>query len=131
MIKLEIPGIPISWRAHAGSGRRSFNPLYKEREMIQWYVKNQTSVFLEGALHIDYEFHLPIPKSFSKKKRRAAIEGVLPHISKKDCTNMQKFFEDCIKGILFEDDAQVISGSFKKLYSENPHTIITVSEVKF
>jgi len=131
VISIEIPGIPVSWKAHAGYGRKSFNPLYKERAMVQWYASQQTSEFLEGPIHVYYEFHLPIPKSFSKKNRALAISGELCHTKKKDCTNIIKFVEDAIKGLLFEDDAQVVSGKFKKLYSENPRTIIRLSEFKF
>ena len=39
LIVLEM--IPIPWRAHSGSGRKSFNPLYQERKQVQWLIKEQ------------------------------------------------------------------------------------------
>jgi len=59
-------------------------------------------------------FYLPIPASWSKKKR-AAMEGQ-PHQSKPDKDNLEKAFLDAI----LSDDAQVWDGRVSKRWSASP-----------
>ena len=51
-------------------------------------------------------------------------------MKKPDTTNLNKQMEDCLTGILWEDDCQVVSIKGKKLYSEEPRTHIRVYEYK-
>jgi len=38
--------------------------------------------------------------------------------TKKDCTNMQKFIEDCLKSVAFEDDRYVVEVHSRKRYGQ-------------
>ncbi len=126
-----LEGDVISWRAHAGYGRKAFNPLYKEREQVRWQVKQQCEKlpYLVGPLAMTYVFHLPIPKSASKKRKAAMLSGIEQPTIKKDVTNMLKFYEDCLKEFLFDDDSQVIEISAKKTYAEKPRVVICITEM--
>lgn len=126
-----VEGIPVPWKAHAGYGRRSFNPLYKERDYVQWQVKSQNNKedIISGPVSVRCVFHMPIPKATSKVKRREMLNNNLHHIKRPDLTNLYKFLEDCLKGIIFEDDSQVCEVSLKKIYSEKCKTVITVIRI--
>ena len=125
-----IEGDPISWKAHSGYGRKSFNPLYKEREMVQYFVKNQSDFHhFDGPICLHFDFFMKIPKATSKIKRVAMINGSIRPITRPDASNCIKFYEDCLKGILFDDDSQVIEIKARKFYSDKPKTIIKVSNI--
>jgi Holliday junction resolvase RusA-like endonuclease len=125
MITLEIEGTPIPWASHQGYGRRSFNPRFKEKEMIRWVAKAQyIGEPIKGPIKIYYKFYMPIPKSLSKSEK----EVLYFHTKRPDITNLIKFVEDCIKGIYFEDDSQVCEVVAEKVYSLRPRTVITVAQ---
>lgn len=127
MITIEIPLLPVPWAAHQGFGRKSFNPRYKEREAYQWYIRSQWKEKPhEEAVSVFYDFYMPIPKSISKKKLQAILNREIMHTSRADVSNMLKFTEDCLKGIVFLDDAQVWQTSACKLYDLKPRVLINI-----
>lgn len=77
---------------------------------------------------VSLEFFVPIPKSFSNKKRESAIAGETLPVTKPDIDNYEKLVLDALNGIVYEDDNQVVSLSSKKRYSDNPHTTVCVRE---
>jgi Holliday junction resolvase RusA-like endonuclease len=84
---------------------------------------------LEGPLHVDLVAHMPIQKSWVKKKIQAALSGCLLHTSKPDASNILKLVEDAANGILFKDDSQIVSAIVTKEYSERPHYFLTICEM--
>lgn len=127
-----ISGDPVSWAAHAGFGRKSFNPRQREKAAAQWELKLQHAgrPFYKGPLHVDFIFEMPIPKSKEKKILAQVRRGAkIYHTCRKDRTNLLKYAEDCLKGILIEDDNVICCGSVEKYYSENPRTIIRIQEL--
>lgn len=78
---------------------------------------------------IKMKFVMPIPKSFSKKKRDAAIAGELKCTTKPDIDNLAKII-DGLNKIAWEDDAQIVSASFEKVYGEVPRTEFIIEEVE-
>jgi len=125
--RYEIPLEPVAWKAHSGYGSRSFNPRYKEKEAFQWYLRkshDQEELFT-GPLMVEFLFEMPIPKSFSKKKRKLIEDGErIFHTKRKDLTNCIKFTEDCLKGVVIEDDNCICIMKAQKYYSLNPKVII-------
>ncbi len=128
---VEILGIPVPWKAHAGYGRRSFNPRFKEKEYVQWQIRSQNnrSEAICGPVRLLCTFHMPVPKSTSKIRTREMLDGKLHHIKRPDLTNLYKFVEDCLKTILFEDDSQVVEVTLRKIYSSTPKTVVVVEEL--
>lgn len=126
-ITIEIEGTPISWLSHAGYGRRSFNPRFREKAYTQFHIKEQyKGEVLKEAISVTYTFHMPIPKGNSKKKYAQMLNGVIEHIKRPDCSNLVKFYEDCLKGIVIEDDSQVVESIARKMYSDHPRTVIQI-----
>lgn len=126
-----IEGDPISWKAHAGYGRKSFNPLYKEREMVQYYIKTQATECLNDMpIALSFDFYFKIPKAASKVKRMSMMNGSIRPLTRPDASNCIKFYEDCLKGLVFDDDSQVVEIKARKFYSEKPRVVIKVSKLQ-
>lgn len=98
------------------------------KEAISLYVK---AVYrdkpIDKPVHVNIAFHLPIPESWSGKKRREA-DGQL-HTSKPDRDNLEKGVLDSLNKIIWLDDKQVCSGSSIKRYSSKPRIEIEIHEV--
>ena len=75
---------------------------------------------LEQALTAYIEVFIPIPESWSNRKRDAAIRGDIPAISRPDIDNFIKIILDSLNGIILKDDAQIVSLTSTKEYSAAP-----------
>jgi Holliday junction resolvase RusA-like endonuclease len=84
---------------------------------------------LTGALHVSLTFVMPIPKSYSKRDKAAISEGLLLPAKKPDIDNLEKAVLDGANGVLWRDDAQVVSKTAQKRYGDVPKTIISIREV--
>jgi Holliday junction resolvase RusA-like endonuclease len=79
---------------------------------------------LEGPLSVVIGAWLPMPKSFTKPVKQAAIEGgVFP---RGDVDNFAKSVMDALNGILWLDDNQVTQLTATKRYSSAPALTVTV-----
>lgn len=73
----------------------------------------------------------PIPKSYSKKKRQACIDGDIRPDKKPDMDNILKVVLDGLNSVAYEDDKQVIEVTGRKYYSDGDgYMWISVREVK-
>lgn len=72
-------------------------------------IKTPVSVFLY--------VRLPVPQSYSKKRRDACLSGLEKPCKKPDIDNIAKTYLDAMNGVIFVDDTQVIDLHVKKLYS--------------
>lgn len=130
MLTFEIPGVPVPLQRHRTSGKRTYDPSKEAKRNFAWLVK-QRSVGLfphAEAIKVVVEYHMPIPKSYSAKKRLNAIGA--PHTKKPDLTNLAKFTEDALNHILWKDDAIIADLHVKKIYSEEPKTLIRLEKIK-
>lgn len=75
------------------------------------------------------EFHMAIPASFSKKKRRDM--NMYPHDKKPDLSNLIKFFEDTFNGVLYRDDSLISHIHASKIHSLDPKTIICIRQYQY
>lgn len=126
---LKIEGLPVPWRAHAGFGRKSFNPRFKEKEFYQWQIRSQWNKKgpFGGPIHLEVVYHLPIPQGTSKAKRLQMLNGLIHHLKRPDLDNLDKFLCDCLKTIVFDDDSQVVEKHVTKIYSETPQTVVKIN----
>ena len=87
---------------------------------------------LEKALYVDLTFWLPIPISWSKKKRIDADNGIIRPISRNagDADNLFKSL-DALNGLLWVDDSIITDLHIRKRYTaELARTEIIVKEVQ-
>jgi Holliday junction resolvase RusA-like endonuclease len=74
---------------------------------------------LDGALAVTVTATFPIPLSWSKRKRAAAIAGSLPHVKAPDADNLLKV-ADALNGVAWVDDKQITRAVIIKQYGERP-----------
>ena len=86
--------------------------------------------FYEGYLQIDVKAYFKIPKSTSKKKKESMLMGQIKPDKKPDIDNVLKIVLDSLNKVAYKDDAQVITASITKEYSESPRIKITISELE-
>lgn len=131
MLILEIAGNPIPLArprfCRKGNYVGTYDSQKKEKEQVQWQLKSQfRNQPFDFPLAIDLTFFMQIPKSTPKGKKRQMICGILQHIKKPDIDNLQKFILDCMNNLIFVDDSQIIELNAKKLYAENPGTLVVI-----
>lgn len=81
---------------------------------------------LDGALVVRVTAHLPVPRSWSNKKRLEALGGTLRPVSRPDLDNYLKAALDACNGIVFADDSAVCELVAAKRYAEVPRLEIEV-----
>lgn len=133
---LNIPGEPIAWKRPAGRITR-YDSQKKEKEAVRLHfiaqMRKQKAEYhrteLEGhhcAYKVSMLFYLGLNQSEPVGQKNAKLWGLSPANEKPDCDNLAKFYLDCGNGLLWSDDKRVVSLYVRKLYSENPRTIIEV-----
>jgi Holliday junction resolvase RusA-like endonuclease len=83
---------------------------------------------LDGALGIRLEIGVPVPASWSKKRQVLALDGLILPTSKPDLDNQLKLIGDACNGILWRDDAQIVTATVSRRYVEVPAALLTVFE---
>jgi Holliday junction resolvase RusA-like endonuclease len=127
MIQLEVFGNPEVWTAPRIFNKRHFDPKGKQKEATRWQIRAQyREELIHGPVMLDFIFFMPIPKATSKIKRKQMINGIILPDIRPDTTNMQKFYEDCLMGIVIDDDKFATDIHSRKRYSENPRVLIRV-----
>ncbi len=82
-------------------------------------VKNQSAMPLFPAdicVSAEIVAYYEIPKSWSRKKRAAAIEGRIRPTVKPDTDNIAKIILDSLNGLAYADDKQVVRCCVSKWY---------------
>ncbi len=88
-----------------------------------------SSEALETPVTVAIYIRVGIPTSFSKQKRKDALEGILKPIKKPDLDNIAKCHLDAIQGgIIILDDKQVVNLHVTKVYAETPAVEVMVKE---
>ena len=128
-----VPGTPLPLQRprafKCGNSIRMYNS--QKKQMLEF--SSAVEEILPHDFHrfpitqnllLDIRFHMPIPKSTSKKK---TVEMELrSHCKKPDLTNLVKFVEDSLNGIVWDDDSQISQLKAKKFWSGEPKTIIDI-----
>lgn len=134
-ITFTVPGQPKGKQRPKVTMQGNFAHAYTPKETTNYenYVKVMFQIckdkaFLDGAIRAEIIAYFPIPKSTSKKSRELMLSGDIKYTKKIDCDNLAKIVLDSLNGIAYKDDAQVYELSVKKLYSEEPKVVVTLTE---
>jgi len=139
-IKFTVPGKPRAkarprFRVVTPKGKKSFVHTYtpKETETEEGVLRHIASIAmagrapLTGPLVIQMAAYLPVPSSWTKKKREAALAGLIYPTSKPDWDNYAKI-QDGLNLIVWGDDAQIVDAHVYKRYSDTPRLVISVKD---
>lgn len=128
-----VDGIPAALQRHRSCILNGMVHTYDSQKKLKQQVLKAVLMqipkdFVPFTIPVEMivEFHMPIPNSFSKRKRRA-LSGQ-PHGKKPDLSNLIKFFEDTFNGVLYHDDSLIAKIHCSKVQSHEPKTIICIRE---
>jgi Holliday junction resolvase RusA-like endonuclease len=138
-IRLTVPGKPVPkgrprFRVVAPKGKKPFVHTYtpKETETEEGAIRHIAAIAmagrppLTGPLIISLCAYIPVPASWSKKKRADALAGIIYPISKPDWDNYAKI-QDALNLIVFGDDALIVDAHVYKRYSDRPRLVVVVN----
>lgn len=133
-VEIIIPGAPIPKKRHRsyhGMGGRigSYSPQTAVERKIKIFIKAHVKDITMEAVNVTFDFFVSRPKShYGTGKNTQIIKATSPQYptSKPDIDNYIKFYLDCMNGIIFKDDSQVIGCYAHKKYAENGRTEIRV-----
>ena len=101
---------------------------YKQYVKIEAARVMQDKPLLEQPLAVALVVALPVPKSFSKKKTAMALRHELHPAKKPDIDNFFKSL-DCLNGVVWRDDSQIVKLEIEKRYDEKPWIGVRAREV--
>lgn len=140
-ITLHLPGNPVAkGRPRATKTGGVFTPAAtrKAEDTIVGRAMAQVEAFaadvraslpFTGPLAVTVVFAMPVPSSWSQRKRIAALGGSLSHTSKPDLDNLFKLVADALNGIAWVDDSQIVQVTTRKTYSSHPGITVVVEDL--
>jgi len=113
---------------------RAFTPkdTVSYENLIRRCYKEQSGVYLEGAIKADIYAYYKIPKSYTKKRIQAIREGKEYPCKKPDVDNIAKIILDALNKVAFDDDVQIIQVTLTKKWTEEEERIeFKLEEIKY
>lgn len=97
-------------------------------QIVYWAaVQHRARAVLTGPLKMEITLVLPLPHSWSKKKKAAAkYVSVRPDLDNYAKAVLDAFNNACV----WNDDGQVAELIIRKIYGEEPKAIISVEELE-
>lgn len=142
IITLIIEGQPIANKRHRSLPRSNiqYDPQKKEKSLVRWQLLQQIKeapqnnrYLLSDCIYFDeaqffsvhLAYYMKIPKCQEKFLKKELCPVYVCH-KKPDLDNLDKFYLDCMTGIVYSDDARIVRLSSEKVYDLRPRTEITV-----
>lgn len=118
--------MPIAQKRPRFSDGVVFNSQKKEKILTRLHLNSLLSrsdfKILSGAITLDLTFFVRAPQN------KKSLLGEFC-VSKPDLDNYIKFYLDVMNGLVYNDDNQVCQLYARKIYSGEPKTVISVSEI--
>ena len=130
-VTIEVEGPPVAKARPRVTRRGAYTPArtreYEGQVALAARLALGGHAPFNGPLFTMVEVHLPVPRSWSKKKQAAALAGDLLPTSRPDLDNVVKSALDGCAGIVFINDSQVVECAAVKSYKHTPKLTITVT----
>jgi len=137
-IHFQVEGDPKGKGRPRFSRVGNFTKVYTDKQtlsyeaMIAFFAKQAMGVtdLLETPVSVFLYVRLPVPQSYTKKRREACLGGTEKPCKKPDIDNIAKTYLDAMNGVIFVDDTQVVDLHVKKLYSDKAGVDVMVMEAE-
>lgn len=120
IVRLTFKGQPISKARPRVTKRGAYCAQSKEMSAVRWEAEHQYSGDIhQGAVAISMKAYFTRPKGhFGTGRNAGKLKPSAPqhHVVKPDGDNIEKFYWDCLSGILYVDDSQIVSNSCQKIW---------------
>jgi len=110
--------------AYTPEKTRTYESLIKEKAIEAM----GSSEPLETPVTLYLYIRVPMPKSYSKKRIEACLNGFEQPIKKPDASNILKSVEDGMNSVVYKDDSQIVNIHVTKVYSSQAGVDICVKE---
>lgn len=137
-VSFTIPGQPVA-KGRARIAIRGRHAVAYTPEKTRMY-ENQVSAYaaqamqgrplMGGAVCVVMDAHMLVPPSWSKKKRKDALDGKIWPTSRPDLDNIIKAVLDGLLRVAIVDDNQVVHLVARQIYSETPRLTIEIEELQ-
>lgn len=125
-----VPGAPVGWQRTNGNGKRRYTApktRSKEAEIAQWArIAMAGRQPFTGAVRVEVIAWMPVPDSWSKRKKSTAIAGDIYPTAKPDGDNILKLALDALNGVAWKDDAAAVDVRCRKKFGSPVQTVIIV-----
>ena len=132
---IAIPGKPVSKArprfVRRGEGVITFNPQVTEEGKWLLIAKGQVTETMTGPVRVSCEFAFERPKShFGTGRNAEQLKKSAPiyHTQKPDIDNLVKFVNDCLNGVAYRDDSQIVMIHVDKVWGEQARTEIRLEQ---
>ena len=126
-VSFTIEHEPKAQKRHKFGKGYVYDPSKKDKSVIIPLMNQYASSLTPtGALSVALAFYMPIPKSYTKKKKALMQDETYPHTNKPDVDNMIKFYLDCLPF----DDKVIYKTKARKFYSPRPRVEIVIKTKK-
>lgn len=132
--KLRIPFTPKakgSWRlGKYGQYNPSARGMNKTREFVKQALQGRSLPLMKGPLLVIVHYRIPAPSTITYKKR--CLYHCLPHAKRPDGDNLEKFLNDALNGVLWDDDSRIawLVRSKSMVNSKEGETVIFVRQLE-
>ena len=137
-IEFFVPGTPVG-KGRPRAARRGAGVVMFTPEKTAGYealvaatasnaMRAEAGPLFTGPLEAVLEMRIPIPASWSKAHKAAALAGTEQPTSKPDIDNVAKAILDACNGVVFRDDAQVVMLVATKAFSAEPGVRVVIRE---
>ena len=137
-IEFFVPGTPVG-KGRPRAARRGTGVVMFTPEKTAGYealvaaaasnaMRAEAGPLFTGPLEAVLEMRIPIPASWSKAHKAAALAGTELPTSKPDIDNVAKAILDACNGVVFRDDAQVVMLVATKAFSDEPGVRVVIRE---
>lgn len=138
-MEFQILGTPVGKRRPKFSTIHGYAQAVKPKEDVIY--ENLVKVCFTQAKPTDYDlFDKPlrveitaffdIPKSFSQKRAKEALEGCISPLKKPDADNIAKIICDALNGVAYKDDTQIVELRVRKIYAAEPSVSVLIDEFR-
>ena len=133
-IRIWLAGPPVpKGRPRLGRYGNVFTP--KRTASYEAALRGQASNVMNGrpplncAVELEVTAYMPIPASWSRTNKEGALCGYLRPAGRPDLDNIVKAATDGCNGVIFTDDARIVTIHASKRYSATPGVAVTVRPV--
>jgi Holliday junction resolvase RusA-like endonuclease len=136
MVTFTVDGTPVG-KQRARYARRGNHVMAYTPEKTRTYeslIKEKaieamgSSEPLETPVTLYLYIRVPMPKSYSKKRIEACLNGSEQPIRKPDSSNILKSVEDGMNSVVYKDDSQIVNIHVTKVYSSQAGVDVCVKE---
>lgn len=132
-MKFYQSGAPSAKKRHRTSNGRVYDPQHLEKLKLKWLFAAQLrdqgyTESLKCPVEVHLEVGVPIPKSWSKKRKEKALGRFVT--TKPDLDNYEKMYFDVLNKIAYLDDSQISSIFSQKRYSNEPGIEIIINKLE-